>query len=477
VLKGQGKHKLNQQETEIKAGQLIHCPPYSIHEVVNPTDEELKIMLVYAPAKSGYYERHMTLLTASKPNGLGSLISPELLMPVQDGFAQRLGIAIRVYDILGKPITEPSGMPEFCRIVSETDKSACPSQEVSAEEMLKEDIQISPCCCGLLMMSLPLKFGDDVIGYVQAGPVQISQPWSCQQKVYQLAKTIHVEAESLMNSYSKLPAIPKSRIYAHAEGLSGMARFIEGMLNTPKTWLLNDKNIDVAQDPVPDQFYPIERELGIIKKIAANDIEGAMVVADLLVSDVVENASDIQTQKMILTETLMVLLRVIPGDSLSIEGSLALRSAFRESIMSCSKPEELKNVFCRNIKQLAGNFGGNVWSRDRDVIMEAMECIRRNFRQKLTLEMVAQSVYLSPNYFSYLFKEQTGNTFIEYLTRIRLQEAKQLLIETELSVRDIAEKVGYNDPSYFGMVFRKSESMTPGRYRSLNKKAISKNRA
>jgi two-component system response regulator YesN len=105
--------------------------------------------------------------------------------------------------------------------------------------------------------------------------------------------------------------------------------------------------------------------------------------------------------------------------------------------------------------------------RNSTLIDRASKFIEANFSQDLTLEEVAQQVYLSPCYFSRLFKQIKGLNFIDYLTRVRLQAARELLLSTNLSVAEIAARVGYHDARYFGQVFKKQEGYTPGVFRKI----------
>lgn len=89
-------------------------------------------------------------------------------------------------------------------------------------------------------------------------------------------------------------------------------------------------------------------------------------------------------------------------------------------------------------------------------ISEAISYIDNNFSSNdINLEKVAERVNLSANYLSRLFKEQTGKSFIEYMTEKRLEKARELCITTNLKVYEIAEKVGYSDWRYFTKVYKK----------------------
>lgn len=85
----------------------------------------------------------------------------------------------------------------------------------------------------------------------------------------------------------------------------------------------------------------------------------------------------------------------------------------------------------------------------------------------ISLLTVAEHVNMSAAHFSTIFSQSTGQSFINYLTGVRLQKAKELLSQTDLKLSAIAMEIGYNEPNYFSHVFRKAEGMTPKEYRAL----------
>lgn len=101
-----------------------------------------------------------------------------------------------------------------------------------------------------------------------------------------------------------------------------------------------------------------------------------------------------------------------------------------------------------------------------NVIEEAKQWIRDHISEDISLNKIANYVHMSPNYFSALFKQATGETFMEFSTRIRFELAKQLLIQPEIKIYQIAEKIGYTDANYFSIAFKKNEGMTPSQYRA-----------
>ncbi len=104
--------------------------------------------------------------------------------------------------------------------------------------------------------------------------------------------------------------------------------------------------------------------------------------------------------------------------------------------------------------------------RYSDIVNEAMRYIEKNYAdEKLSLNLLASHVNFSPNHLSMIFSQQTGHTFIKYLTDFRMNKAKELLLYTTKRSSEISMEVGYKDPHYFSYLFKKTQGMTPTQYR------------
>jgi len=99
-------------------------------------------------------------------------------------------------------------------------------------------------------------------------------------------------------------------------------------------------------------------------------------------------------------------------------------------------------------------------------IEQAIAYIRARFNSNLNLSSIAEKVNMNPTYFSVFFKKKTGKGVIEYLTGIRMEEAKKLLQETDSKTYQVAEQVGYPDAAYFSNQFKRYTGMTPQEFRN-----------
>ena len=101
-----------------------------------------------------------------------------------------------------------------------------------------------------------------------------------------------------------------------------------------------------------------------------------------------------------------------------------------------------------------------------DIVEEVMKYIDQNYAdEELSLNLLASHVNFSPNHLSMIFSQQTGQTFIKYLTDYRMNKAKELLRCTGKRSSVISMEVGYKDPHYFSYLFKKTQGMTPTQYR------------
>lgn len=98
-------------------------------------------------------------------------------------------------------------------------------------------------------------------------------------------------------------------------------------------------------------------------------------------------------------------------------------------------------------------------------VQQALDYMEKHLEEQLSLGYLAEQLHLNSSYFSVLFKEQTGIAYSEYITRLRIQRAKELLVQTRLPICEIAERVGYRTDKYFIKVFKDQENLSPSRYR------------
>lgn len=100
-----------------------------------------------------------------------------------------------------------------------------------------------------------------------------------------------------------------------------------------------------------------------------------------------------------------------------------------------------------------------------NIIRKACEYVTLYSNLNITLKSISEQFYISPNYFSFLFKDQTGESFQNYLVRVKIEKAKLLLAETNYKAYEISHILGYSEPAYFSRLFRKITGNNPTVYR------------
>jgi len=107
--------------------------------------------------------------------------------------------------------------------------------------------------------------------------------------------------------------------------------------------------------------------------------------------------------------------------------------------------------------------------KDTDAVQSAIDIMYEHVESYLNLDEVSEQVKLTPNYLCRTFKNKTGHSPIDYFIRLKIQRACQYLDLTELKVKDISLKVGYDDPYYFSRIFKKIMGCSPAQYREKSK--------
>jgi len=105
--------------------------------------------------------------------------------------------------------------------------------------------------------------------------------------------------------------------------------------------------------------------------------------------------------------------------------------------------------------------------KNNALIDKAIEYIAQNIGFELNLETVANYLFLNPEYFSRLFKKQTGINFIDYVTKLKIVKAQEYLKDGRYKAAEVSKLVGYSDIKYFTRLFKKNAGMTPGNYKDF----------
>src|SRR5690606_35892298 len=148
------------------------------------------------------------------------------------------------------------------------------------------------------------------------------------------------------------------------------------------------------------------------------------------------------------------------------KSSLPAINDYLDKISRCSSLHDLKDLMFAIIDMIEANAGSSAKAESANKIIEQIkQLIEENYEQDLSLEGIAQKVYLTPSYLSYLFKKETGQSLIRYITQVRMDKAVELLRDTNIKIVDICKMLGYRSSNYFIQSFRQHYGVTPAKYR------------
>ncbi|MCQ2522918.1 MAG: response regulator [Lachnospiraceae bacterium] len=145
--------------------------------------------------------------------------------------------------------------------------------------------------------------------------------------------------------------------------------------------------------------------------------------------------------------------------------SFGVRHDYLPTIMAIDNMDDLWNWFSNKISFSCNAISNKNADSSNDVIETAKKYIAENYTKNITLDDVSYNVNISSYYFSRIFKEATGQNFIDYLTELRIEKAKELLSSTQYSMKEICTMCGYSDPNYLSKSFKKKVGVTPTEYR------------
>jgi YesN/AraC family two-component response regulator len=154
------------------------------------------------------------------------------------------------------------------------------------------------------------------------------------------------------------------------------------------------------------------------------------------------------------------------------QNDIDMRSIFNRSIECIFEIERINSYkqllnWVKNMLLTISNYIEEKKNQYPKPIQEAVKYIDSNYNKDISMKLIADIVFLNPSYFSELFKETIGIPFSDYITQLRIDKAKELLSTTHFTNYQIAEKVGFKNATYFNVVFKKIEGVTPKNYRKL----------
>jgi two-component system response regulator YesN len=212
--------------------------------------------------------------------------------------------------------------------------------------------------------------------------------------------------------------------------------------------------------------YPLAKERELLTYISKGDLEGSRkILNEILGLIFFYSNNNLDSIKLRVVELVVLLSRAAIDGGASIEEIIGLNNDYLVRIRESRSVYDLS----ASLSVILSRFVDCVFTlksiKHADLIRKSIHFIRSQYTGSLSLEKVAEYVHLSPSHISRIFHEGTGESFVSYLTRIRIEKAKALLQAQSLPLAEISARTGFKDQSYFTRVFKRSTGMSPGKYR------------
>lgn len=225
----------------------------------------------------------------------------------------------------------------------------------------------------------------------------------------------------------------------------------------------------ISYDDIPHEEntkyqYSLETEQRLINYIKVGEFQYA--------KELLENIIDSSFEKYKVSFKFMKCLMFdIVNTLLRVSGDAHLQFNDMERILECKTLEEMKGEILKVLKKACDNINKFKQSKNKngEMIERAIQLIENKYMEEnLNISFIADQLDITPDYLSRIFKNHTGEAMLDYINRIRLQRAKELLVKKESNIAEVAKKTGFSNVNTFIRIFKKHEGVTPGQYKTLD---------
>lgn len=408
---------------------------------------------------------------------------------------ERIEGVFRQHFQLGLETTNDKGMeikglcsgdyhPAFCRVVrsSTIGRRRCKRERVRSLEIAIETGQSYICLChaGIVLVCVPVMDKDKALGGMFFGKC-LWEPATeiLVRDIQKRLKDVRVDKKKLAAGIRKLPVIAGRQVHRSAEFLFDLLYEVGGFDPRGIRWRQQRAEqqskigefIQERKKVGTEWRYPLESERELMGKVKIGDRTGAKEILNSILGTILfHNPGDLGVLKVRLLELLSILSRSAVEGGVDVDIMLEKNLNFVNKVMQINNQQDL----CAWISTALNEFIELVYSsqdaRKVTQIRPAINYIDANYDKPITLADIAKVSYLSVSRLAHLFKEQMGITIIDYLTSVRIERAKQLLLGTEQSCTEICFQVGYNNQSYFSRTFKELVGMSPRQFRTRNQR-------
>lgn len=304
-----------------------------------------------------------------------------------------------------------------------------------------------------------------------------------EEQMSERVKELSKDLEEIMKNYSTIAYFggigqPVARLRELEESFREAERALAARFTMELNRIISVEDIRMAQnvDTLDDieitSFGEIEKTRTMLEKFLNNGTEDEIdEFVDVYINELPEeNLKSVLMRQYIIMDAYIVMMSFCEKIE-GIEGEMQAQSEeLKNSMKTIQTLEEIKNYIRMLLKKIIGVRDTISGRRYSDIIEIAKDQIRKTYMSdEISLNTIAAEVGMSPSYFSSIFSKEMGKTFVEYLTEIRMDRAKELLMCSSMKTSEIGYEVGYKDPHYFSYIFKKTQNCTPKEFRARGK--------
>ena len=418
---------------------------------------------------------------------LVKLLGKEKFERIEGVFRKHFQLGLEARNIQGKEIKQMrSGDcdPAFCRIVqsSKVGLRRCNRERRRSLETAIETGQsyISICHAGIVLICVPVMDKDKALGGIFFGKC-LWEPVThiLIKDVEKRLDGISVNRKKLTAAMRELPLIPGRKIDKAAQFLFDLLyevaafdpRIIRWRRERSQQQSQIGEFIQEKKKLGTEWQYPLESERELMGKVKIGDRTGAKEILNSILGTILfKTIGDLGILKARMLELLSILSRSAVEGGVNIEVMLEKNLNYVNKVMRINNQEDLCAWISRALNEFIELVYSSQDARKVSQIRPAINYIDANYNKPISLADVAKASHLSVSRLAHIFKEQMGITIIDYLTSVRIERAKQLLLATEQNCTEICFEVGYNNQSYFTRSFKGFVGMTPRKFRTKNQR-------
>jgi two-component system response regulator YesN len=275
----------------------------------------------------------------------------------------------------------------------------------------------------------------------------------------------------------EVPYVRPGRVRSLSEILKLNVQAFSALLSEKMKALHPENGLEMpaAVDSIPPREdsadlggYPLAKERELLGRISKGDLDGSRkLLNEILGLIFFYSNNNLEAIKLRVEELVVLLSRAAIDGGASTEEIIGLNNDFLVQVRRSRSIYDLS----ASLSAILTRFVDCVFTlksiKHADLIRKSIHFIQSQYPGPLSLERVAAHIHLSPSHFSRIFREGTGESFLAYLTRIRIEKAKSLLLNHSIPLAEIGARTGFKDQSYFTRVFKRNTGLSPGKYRGI----------